>query len=190
MNTGVKGINTILLYIAIIIGITVFILNNVNEKTIPLISAMIGAGFALFGVWLNNTWSDKRSLEDRKNAILLASLDRRLTAHQEAYNYLRKLFKAAYADWDDGARKTNLMPIIDDAHDFWDKNTLFLSEEASKLFHLFIFNVVVYNKENVSQLEEEIVEKHLINAGRAIKQGVEIYLPDNILIEELKSLEH
>ena len=180
----------ILLYIVIIIGISVFILNNADEKIIPLVSAMIGAGFVLFGTWLNNTWSDKRSLKDRKNAILLASLDRRLIAHQEAYNYLRKLLKAAYADWDDGARKTNLNPIINDAQDFWDKNTLFLSEEASKLFHLFIFNVVVFNKEDVSDLEREIVEEQLINAGRAIKQGVEIYLPDNILIKELKGLEY
>ena len=186
-------INTHLLnlfYIVIFIGITFLILNNANEKIIPLISAMIGAGFALFGVWLNNAWSDKRSLKERKNAILLASLDRRLTAHQEAYNFLRKLLKAAYSDWDSGARRTNLIPIIDDAHDFWDKNTLFLSEDASNLFQLFIFRVVVYNKENVSSLEEETVEKYLINAGRAIKQGVEIYIPDQILLEELKRPEH
>ena len=180
----------ILLYIVIFIGISVFILNNADEKIIPLVSAMIGAGFVLFGTWLNNTWSDKRSLKDRKNAILLASLDRRLIAHQEAYNYLRKLLKAAYADWDDGARRTKLKPIIDDAHDFWDKNTLFLSEDASELFQLFIFNVVVYNKENVSTLEAEIVEEQLINTGRAIKQGVEIYIPDKIILEELKRPEH
>ena len=176
----------ILLITFLITSIIISILNNASDRLLPLISAMIGAGFTLFGVWLNNTWSDKRSLKDRKNAILLASLDKRLTAHQEAYNYLRKLFKAANADWDGGARRTKLMPIIEDAHDFWDKNTLFLSEEASKLFHLYIFNIVVYNKEDVTSQERDSLESHLINAGRALKQGVEIYLPDKILIEELQ----
>ena len=172
--------------IVIIFGLTISILNTANEKVIPLISAIVGAGFALLGTWLNNYWTDKRSLKERKNAILLASLDKRLTAHQEAYNYLRKLYKTANEDWDGGTRKTNLKPIIEAAHDFWDKNTLYLTEEASKHFHFFIFNIIIYNKEDPSQLEIEIVDKHLINAGRALKQGVEIYLPDKTLIDELK----
>lgn len=176
----------ILITIFIIISIIVSMLNSANVKILPLLSALIGAGFAYFGTWLNNIWSDKRSSKDRKNAILLASLDRRLVAHQEAYNYLRKLFKTANVDWDGGSRKTKLKSIIDDAQDFWEKNTLFISEEATMYFHLFISSLTVYNIENVSQAEREITEKYLLNTGRAIKQGVEIYLPDKLLIEELK----
>jgi len=184
MNIITKSI--VALILVIIFGLIVSILNNTEAKVIPLVSAIAGAAFALLGVWLNNLSSDKRSLKERKNAILLASLDKRLTAHQQAYNFLRKLYKIANEDWNSGARKANLKPILEDAHDFWDNNTLYLTEEASKCFHLFIFNVVIYNIEEPQQALIDEVEQQLLDAGRALKRGVEIYLPDESIIKELK----
>lgn len=170
-----------IIYIVIVI-LTLFVivimssvLTGISQLSVNVFSALVGATAAFYAVFVNNERTDIRSEKDRKNAILLASLDKRLMAHQQAYAHLRKLFKLSYADWEGGKRRADLISARVSAEEWWDNNNLFLTQDASKAFHLYIFDVVVFNREEVSEDSREKLEQLLLSASRAITQGVEVY---------------
>lgn len=67
-------------------------------------------------------------LEDRrgKNQLRLAALDRRLEAHQQAYGLWRKVIRTVHHE--DAAQ------TVFECQEWWDKNCLYLSEEARDAF--------------------------------------------------------
>jgi hypothetical protein len=68
--------------------------------------------------------------QTRRHQLRLAALDKRLTAHQEAYALWRKLMRAAVA-----TDPAVLPEVVSDCQGWWQDNCLFLTAEARDAFH-------------------------------------------------------
>ncbi|HET9912759.1 MAG TPA: hypothetical protein VFQ13_12760, partial [Anaerolineales bacterium] len=99
-------------------GLRIFEINS--DALLSLISAIVGGLIATSSqAWI--------STQDRENQLRLAAIERRLTAHQEAYALWRKLIFTSSEDNDFGN-------VVLECQSWWNNNCLFLDAKSRKAF--------------------------------------------------------
>ena len=111
--------------------------------------------------------SHKASLQ-LSNQLKLTALDKRLQKHQEAYSLWRKLFFNL-------RNEEKIGQSIGECQKWWDKNCLYLADEARSAFHAAIFLAVDFR--NLSKKEPEQIEEWFMRiraAGDKIIEAVNL----------------
>lgn len=104
-----------------------------------------------------------------RNQLRIATVDRRLDAHQQAYSLWRKLF--AYV------HKRAISNVVIECQNWWEKNCLYLSVEARLAFrdaHKAAFNHASYLQDRSYKAVNEENWSAIMAAGPKIVEGVEL----------------
>lgn len=101
-----------------------------------LLGVAAGGGFSLAGVWLQARLSrrDQQELADRDytHQLRLASLDRRLDAHQKGFRLWLELTGTAGGEW------AKLLSILGRRHQFMRENVVFLDRATFQEFQWYV----------------------------------------------------
>ena len=111
-----------------------------------------------------------RLLEDQRaqTQLRLAAVERRLQAHQEAYSLWRKILAHVHSN--------EIRETVMECQSWWDKNCLYLCEEARKAFR-DAYDAAFNHKQYLQgHIESEIVKNFetITKAGPAIVKSVEL----------------
>lgn len=102
-----------------------------------------------------------------KTQLSLAAIDKRLEVHQEAFILWRKLFKVVH-------NVEKMHQIALECMDFWEKNCLYLSEEASNAFVHAVMAAQDHEMYKETRINEDITNnwKVISSAGLIITNSV------------------
>jgi hypothetical protein len=112
-----------------------------------------------------------RLLEEQRahTQLRLAAVDRRLQAHQEAFSLWRKLLAHVHSDM--------IGETVMECQSWWDKNCLYLCEEARKSFR-DAYDAAFNHRQYLQQhIDSELVKKNfdtITKAGSLIVKGVDL----------------
>ena len=98
------------------------------------------------------------------NQLKLAALDKRLEKHQEAFTLWRRLLFSLRDEDKIGS-------AIDESQKWWDKNCLYLSDEARSAFHTAVILAVDFR--NLPRTDPEMIREWFDKINEAGKKIVE-----------------
>ncbi len=152
----------LLIAIAALLLIAFKIFEISSDALLSLISAIIGGLIATS----SQAWV---SAQDRQNQLRLASVEKRLTAHQQAYSLWRRILANL------GNEKA-LGDVVLESQTWWENNCLYLDSNAREAFvraHLSAgsHKVMVLSRD-IALIEKSM--QTIINAGQAIVAGVSL----------------
>lgn len=104
-----------------------------------------------------------------KHQMRMAALDRRLQAHQEAFELWRKMISNVHED--------DIGKVVIECQDWWNKNCLYLTPDARMAFNYAyhcanIHSGFLQDRSNPSVVKENW--KNITDAGNAIVKGAEL----------------
>ena len=160
-----------IMLISVIILCTYFLLNSINsENIISIILAIIGPLGIVVGVIITSYVGNINAKRDRINSIALASLNRRLDAHQEAYALWREII-------DNLPNEDKLIEIIRKCNDWWRCNCLYLEKDSRQAFRKAYDSagtlIILRRTGNHSDLTQGELTT-IYSAGGIIAEGVEL----------------
>jgi hypothetical protein len=103
-----------------------------------------------------------------KNQLRLASVDKRLAAHQEAFALWRKLLSVVHI-------KDKVGPVVFECQEWWDHNCLYLTEEARAAFQLGYSSAFHHGEMVRTQARSELIDenwKNFVRAGDVLVKAV------------------
>ncbi|EOA6545609.1 TPA: hypothetical protein ACGU7E_004613 [Vibrio vulnificus] len=114
----------------------------------------------------NNIWLE---MQKSHNQLKLVAPEKRMQAHQEAFELWRKIISNMHTD--------QRVSIVMECQDWYNKNCLYLGEEARKAFStaygaLAIHNDLLQDRSSSRDAKENYFS--MINAGETIVSGVEL----------------
>ena len=157
--------------VAALIGLLIVLRDIPLAAVTAFLGVLIGAsitGFIQF--WISEL--------DRTQQLRLASLDRRLEAHQAAYTLWRKL---VFADKQAG----DVFEVVEECQDWWEKNCIYLTSEAREAFIKAYLSASDHAHFLSSHEDSELIKTTWDNvrkAGDIILKGV--HLPSLSGLEE------
>jgi hypothetical protein len=129
------------------------------------VSGLIGVLVGAATVAISQYWSAE---SNRKNALRLAALDRRLQAHQEAFALWRKLVANTH-------KEQGIGEVVIECQSWWEKNCLYLDPESREAFYRS-YNAAFHHHELVESRENSEAVKsnwrEIMRAGETIVRGV------------------
>jgi hypothetical protein len=152
----------LLIAIAALLLIAFKIFEISSDALLSLISAIIGGLIATS----SQAWV---SAQDRQNQLRLASVEKRLTAHQQAYSLWRRILANL------GNEKA-LGDVVLESQTWWENNCLYLDSNAREAF-VRAYLSAGSHKVMVLSRDITLIEKSMqtiINAGQAIVAGVSL----------------
>lgn len=96
-----------------------------SKSLIGILGVLVGGGIAA-------STSLLIAKENRRGQLAIASLDKRLETHQEAYRLWRKIRGAVY-------HPESLGDVLKEANEFWESNCLYLDPASREAFIACIF---------------------------------------------------
>ncbi len=94
-----------------------------------IIAFVVGAAVPIFINWLEIREKRKQFELERKDKYKLVAIEKRLEAHQQAYNQTMQFMKAM--DYRD---KKKVQDVFKNGQDFFSKNSLYLGEKVREKF--------------------------------------------------------
>jgi hypothetical protein len=157
-------INTLFLFFGFFIIASIifliFLPTEYSNTVVGFLGIFIGGLISSVIQYFNNS-------SQFENNLRLASLDKRLQAHQDAFYLWSKLM----ADLFDAK---NIQITVSESQNWWNKNCIYLSPEASNAFkkaYMHAIDHLPFTKTgNVDLVEENF--KDITEAGNIILQGV------------------
>jgi hypothetical protein len=105
-----------------------------------------------------------------RHQLRMAAVERRLEAHQEAFTLWRRLMSEKDGPKGDG--------LIEQCQDWWERNCLYLNQEAREQFQAAYFAVAIHRRlMERGEVDIEKINKNLrrlFNAGDAIVRGAQL----------------
>ena len=171
----------ILPFLIIIFGVS--LLTIILLLVFDFIDSKLVIGFigVIIGSAISSITSIVISKENRKGQLAVASLEKRLEAHQTAYSIWRKLISSVHDE-------EKLNEILMTAQDWWEKDCLYLDPESRGAFRASIFSADIHkdllraprSKESLKNIKENWAT--IMKPGETLVEGV--YLPS--LTEDTK----
>lgn len=154
-----------------VLGFSLFMINKLpsitSDATFPFLASIFGIIGTLGGVLISTFVRDINSNLDRHNQMRLAALDKRLSAHQEAYSLWNKLWMNCQDDQVIG-------DIIQECQSWWVNNCLYLEPNARLAFHRAYITAVGYGALIKTHANIELIKKEsadIRDAGAIIVEG-------------------
>jgi len=155
--------------IALVILAILFSLELIESKSlIGFLGVIVGGGLA-------SSTSLLIAKENRRGQLAIASLDKRLETHQEAYRLWRKIRGAVY-------HPESLGDVLKEANEFWESHCLYLDPDSRAAFIECIFRAHTHqdilsgggphDEETMESAKEswEVITK----PGELLAKGVEL----------------
>lgn len=164
MNKYLRIVFTILGLIIIFI-VLYFLLPKLPKINSEAIIGFVGI---IIGALISTASQSWISYFNRKNALRLAAIDRRLSTHQEAYTLWRKLNSNLFD-------KQKIHNVVAECQDWWDKNCLYLDPEARMAFYRAYISannhyLFVEDRSDINLIKKNMAD--IQAAGIAIVKGV------------------
>ena len=171
----------ILHFLIIIFAVT--LLTIILLLVFDFIDSKLVIGFigVIIGSAISSITSIVISKESRKGQLAVASLEKRLEAHQIAYSIWRNLIFSVHDE-------EKLSEISITAQDWWEKHCLYLDPESREAFRASIFSAGIHkdllgeprSKESLKSIKENWAT--IMKPGKTLVEG--LYLPS--LAEDTK----
>ena len=172
---GILPFLIIIFAVSLLTIILLLVFDFIDSK---LVIGFIGV---IIGSAISSITSIVISKESRKGQLAVASLEKRLEAHQTAYSIWRNLISSVNDE-------EKLSEISITAQDWWEKHCLYLDSESREAFIASIFSAGIHkdllrefrSKESLKSIKENWAT--IMKPGKTLVEGV--YLPS--LTEDTK----
>jgi hypothetical protein len=172
---GILPFLIIIFAVSLLTIILLLVFDFIDSK---LVIGFIGV---IIGSAISSITSIVISKESRKGQLAVASLEKRLEAHQTAYSIWRNLISSVHDE-------EKLSEISMTALDWWEKHCLYLDPESREAFRASIFSAGIHkdllreprSKESLKSIKENWAT--IMKPGKTLVEGV--YLPS--LAEDTK----
>lgn len=172
---GILPFLIIIFAVSLLTIILILVFDFIDSK---LVIGFIGV---IIGSAISSITSIVISKESRKGQLAVASLEKRLEAHQTAYSIWRNLIFSVHDE-------EKLSEISITAQDWWEKHCLYLDPESREAFRASIFSAGIHkdflreprSKESLKSIKENWAT--IMKPGKTLVEGV--YLPS--LAEDTK----